>query len=109
MSEHLFSSGAVVIMIMLFLYILLGAMLKKCNSPIGHEASLLVLVGAIVSYISFAMGYTNFNTFMTFDANFFFYFILPPIIFAAGYNMKRKIFFKNISNIMLFGVFSTIL
>jgi CRP-like cAMP-binding protein len=29
---------------------------------------------------------------MTFDANFFFYFILPPIIFAAGYNMKRKEF-----------------
>lgn len=93
MSQVLFSAGAVVIMIMLFLYILLGAILNTCNSPIGHEASLLVLIGIVVSYTSHAMGYTDFNTFMTFDANFFFYFILPPIIFAAGYNMKRKIFF----------------
>jgi NhaP-type Na+/H+ or K+/H+ antiporter len=46
---------------------------------------------------------------MTFDENFFFYFVLPPIIFAAGYNIKRKEFFKNIKNIILFGVLSTIL
>ena len=109
MSAVLFSSGAVVVMIMLFLYMLLGALLEKYHCPIGHEASLLVLIGASISYISFVMGYTNFNTFMTFDANFFFYFILPPIIFAAGYNMKRKEFFKNIKNILLFGLFSTLL
>ena len=46
---------------------------------------------------------------MTFDENFFFYFVLPPIIFAAGYNMKRKEFFKNFKNIVIFGVGSTIL
>lgn len=46
---------------------------------------------------------------MTFDENFFFYFVLPPIIFAAGYNMKRKMFFKNFKNILIFGLFSTLL
>lgn len=46
---------------------------------------------------------------MTFDENFFFYFVLPPIIFAAGYNMKRKEFFKNLKNILLFGLCGTIL
>lgn len=55
------------------------------------------------------MGYEDFNHIMTFDANFFFYFILPPIIFAAGYNMKRKEFFKNFTNIAIFGVGSTLL
>lgn len=55
------------------------------------------------------MGYEDFNHIMTFDANFFFYFVLPPIIFAAGYNMKRKEFFKNFTNIAIFGVGSTLL
>ena len=96
-------------MIMLFLYMLFGALLERAHSPIGHEASLLVLVGIIISYTSFQLGFDDFNHIMTFDANFFFYFILPPIIFAAGYNMKRKMFFKNIKNILILGVFSTIL
>ena len=44
-----------------------------------------------------------------FDPNFFFYFCLPPIVFAAGYNLKRKKFFENFTNILLFGLFSTLL
>jgi NhaP-type Na+/H+ or K+/H+ antiporter len=96
-------------MIMLFLYMLFGALLEKWHSFVGHEASILCLIGCCVSYISFLMGYEDFNSIMTFDANFFFYFILPPIIFAAGYNMKRKEFFKNFTNIIIFGVGSTLL
>ena len=41
---------------------------------------------------------------MRFDDNLFFYFILPPIVFASGFNMYRKKFFANIANILLFGV-----
>ena len=109
MSANLFSSGAIVVMIMLFLYMLFGALLERAHSPIGHEASLLCLVGIIISYISFTLGDHDFNDIMTFDENFFFYFVLPPIIFAAGYNMKRKMFFKNFKNILIFGLFSTLL
>lgn len=109
MSAQLFSAGAIVVMIMLFLYMLFGALLERAHSPIGHEASLLCLVGIIVSYTSFQLGIYDFNHIMTFDENFFFYFILPPIIFAAGYNMKRKMFFKNIKNILILGLGSTLL
>jgi len=42
-----------------------------------------------------------------FDDQQFFYFILPPIVFAAGYNMKRKRFFANIAVICLFGILGT--
>lgn len=38
----------------------------------------------------------------------FFYFVLPPIVFAAGFNMYRKKFFENFRNIILFGVFGTL-
>ena len=39
----------------------------------------------------------------------FFVFILPPIIFAAGYNMKKTNFINNFGYIFLFGFFGTII
>ena len=39
----------------------------------------------------------------------FFYFILPPIIFAAGYTLKRRNFVKNLSYILLLGLIGTII
>jgi len=39
----------------------------------------------------------------------FFYFILPPIIFAAGYTLKRRNFMKNFNYIVLLGVAGTII
>ncbi len=44
---------------------------------------------------------------MKFDDNLFFYAILPPIIFSAGYNLKRKKFFQHFNYITLFGVVGT--
>jgi len=36
-------------------------------------------------------------------------FILPPIVFAAGYNLKRKDFIRNIQYILGLGVIGTII
>lgn len=43
-----------------------------------------------------------------FDNEVFFTLILPPIIFGAGYNLRRKFFFKYVFYILLFGVIGTI-
>lgn len=47
------------------------------------------------------------KTTIKFDELNLFYFILPPIIFSAGYTFKRKNFISNFSYIFMFGVFGT--
>lgn len=38
----------------------------------------------------------------------FFYFLLPPIIYNSGFNMKRKSFFTNLGNVTIFGLAVTL-
>jgi NhaP-type Na+/H+ or K+/H+ antiporter len=39
----------------------------------------------------------------------FFYFILPPIIFSAGYTLKHRRFLQNLDTIMILGIFGTMI
>ena len=43
------------------------------------------------------------GSYVKFNGDFFFYLILPPIIFSAGFSLKRKRFFQYIHQIALFG------
>jgi NhaP-type Na+/H+ or K+/H+ antiporter len=47
--------------------------------------------------------------FIQFNGQMFFLFVLPPILFAAGYNLKKRGFFKYGIYIVLFGIFATII
>jgi len=108
MSSSLFSAGAVIIMSVLFFYMFIGSVLEKYHCKVGHEASLVIIFGMALSFVAYASGHHEINHGLEFDENFFFYFCLPPIVFASGYNMKRKKFFENFTNILIFGLFGTI-
>uniref|UniRef100_A0A3N7FYW4 Cation/H+ exchanger transmembrane domain-containing protein n=1 Tax=Populus trichocarpa TaxID=3694 RepID=A0A3N7FYW4_POPTR len=46
---------------------------------------------------------------LKFSEDLFFLYLLPPIIFNAGFQVKKKRFFKNFSTILLFGIFGTVI
>lgn len=109
--EHkVFNEGIIVIFAMLMLFMLFEAFKHKNHWKFGHEASFVVIVGIVISgFYAGNEGSAEFAGIMEFNDDLFFYFVLPPIIFAAGYNMYRKKFFQNIANISLFGVIGTFL
>uniref|UniRef100_A0A0K0EEQ2 Sodium/hydrogen exchanger n=1 Tax=Strongyloides stercoralis TaxID=6248 RepID=A0A0K0EEQ2_STRER len=79
---------------------------SKHLTEIFPESALLIVVGLIVGHLlnlynveaeSFKLGSTV-----------FFLYLLPPIIFDAGYCMPNRELFENIGSVMLFAVFGTI-
>ena len=73
----------------------------------GHETSIALIFGLLISFaVVIIAGNNSYN--INFDGDIFFYVCLPPIIFASGFNMRRKRFFDNIGYVLLFGIFGTI-
>jgi len=66
------------------------------------------LIGFLISLAAFASDNNMIQENIIFDDNVLFYFCIPPIVFASGYNMRRKRFFQNFTNIMIFGILGTL-
>jgi NhaP-type Na+/H+ or K+/H+ antiporter len=99
--------GLIVVLFLLMVYNLFEAYKHKHHLNFGHEAALVALLGLFLSWLFFESQENSFNTIMAFNGTMFFYFVLPPIVFAAGFNMYRKEFFKNITNVLIFGIGGT--
>ena len=61
-----------------------------------------LLSGALVSY------FVHENTIISFDQQSFFFFLLPPIVFASAYTLQKKNFIRNLSYIFGLGILGTI-
>eukprot|EP00250_Pteridium_aquilinum_P002547 c12767_g2_i1 orf=1-912(-) len=87
--------------------LLLGSML------IGHllhttkwvnESTTSIVLGVCAGMIVFIKSSGQNSHTLNFNEDLFFYYLLPPIIFNAGFQVKKKQFFQNFFAIMLFGV-----
>nr|CAP16138.1 Na+/H+ antiporter [Mesembryanthemum crystallinum] len=89
------------------LCIVIGHLLEKNRWANESIASLLLglVSGAIVLVLSKGQS----SRILVFNEELFFIYLLPPIIFNAGFQVKKKQFFKNFSFILMFGVLGTII
>jgi len=109
--------GACLFIALILCYLTIGAMIERYKWP-GHEAAYTVIIGMLVSFFVFIVeanqgdeinedNRVSILDMMKFDDNTFFYVCLPPLVFNSGFNMQRGSFFRNIGNVMIFGIGTT--
>jgi len=82
--------------------------MEKKKLPVCHETGVIIIIGMIISVILELADHKTAEK-LDFSNTVFFDVLLPLIIFATGYNMRRKNFFENIVNISKFGILGTVL
>ncbi|XP_048498463.1 sodium/hydrogen exchanger 4 isoform X2 [Beta vulgaris subsp. vulgaris] len=69
-----------------------------------NESITAILIGCLTGMIILLISKGKNSHIVRFDEELFFIYLLPPIIFNAGFQVKKKQFFQNFLTIMLFGV-----
>ena len=92
--------------IILMFYLLAAQYLENKKCVFFHESIVSIAFGAIAGVTVYYLGE---HEKIEFSTGLFFYFVLPPIIFSAGYTLKSKRFFVNIGFITLYGFLGTFL
>jgi len=84
-----------------------GQWLESQHFTRRPEAGVGVLMGMLASGVASAMGNTAMVDHEKFDFEFFMVYLLPPIIFEAGFNMNTKAFVDNIGPTMFYAFIGT--
>lgn len=88
-------AGSLLLFGCILLYNIISSLKEARNISFGHEASYISLFGFLISLGAFMSSNNMIQENIIFDDNVLFYFCIPPIVFASGYNMRRKRFFQN--------------
>lgn len=105
--EMYIKSGYIIVFSMLIVYTIMGSYIEHVKNFYLHETGVSILLGMFISLVAILFGFTEINKLLEFNDTMFFYVCLPPIVFSAGYNMKRKKFFQHFNYIALFGILGT--
>ncbi|KAJ8466207.1 hypothetical protein OPV22_028759 [Ensete ventricosum] len=96
-----------IFVVLLCACIVIGHLLEG-NRWLNESITALIIGLCTGAVILFAPGGRNY-VIMMFSEDLFFIYVLPPIIFNAGFQVKKKQFFHNFMTIMLFGVVGTVI
>ncbi|KAL7235064.1 hypothetical protein ACSBR1_018531 [Camellia fascicularis] len=75
----------------------------------ANESITALLLGLATGLVVLLITKGQSSRLLVFSEDLFFIYLLPPIIFNAGFQVKKKQFFKNFSIILMFGICGTIL
>lgn len=108
-TESFLSIKAVVFIIILIIYTITTPILTKLHFHYIHQSGICMLLGLIIGFVAqYTHPGQNFAASFSFDDELFFNFVLTPIIFAAGYNLKKKSIFRYLFYIVTFGILGTL-
>ena len=122
MPDSLTSLHALLVCMVMILTLFVGFAIEHTGTQVLQEAGTALLIGMGGGYVIYLyqtsveaaegldQDLANATTvsFLHFDNDVFFNFILPPIIFSAGYTMRKRKFFSNFGTIILLGVIGSI-
>lgn len=104
------SIETLVLVLMLIFYITIGPLLRRKKINFLRASGLTMIIGIICTLlIHIIFKNTKFAEGFQFNNIFFFTFVLPLIIFSAGYNTVIVSFFKYFRHILIFSFSGTLL
>ncbi|CAI9102418.1 OLC1v1000684C2 [Oldenlandia corymbosa var. corymbosa] len=86
--------------------IVIGHLLEE--SRWMNESITALIVGLATGVVILLLSRGKSSHLLLFSEDLFFIYLLPPIIFNAGFQVKKKQFFRNFITIMLFGAVGTL-
>ena len=116
--ESVASLSIMLLLCVLGFTILLGSWLKSRGVTWLHQAGaalLLGMAGGLALVVQASKGnltedwLVRYGDYLVFDTEFFFLFLLPPIIFESGYALNGEAFFRNLGKIVYFAFPGTLL
>lgn len=100
--------GILLQIMMLVLSFVLGHVLRRRHFYYLPEASASLLIGLTVGGLANVSNTeTSIRAWFNFHEEFFFLFLLPPIIFQSGFRLQPKPFFSNFGAIVTFAILGT--
>lgn len=92
-----------IILFMMSIFNISSAYFVRKNIHSLHETTIALLLGILLGIIAFYWK----NTIFKLDETMFFYILLPPIIFAEGFNIQKEKFFRIFGYALLYGALGT--
>lgn len=106
--KEVFASWALFILIVLLIVALFTSYLLQMRKiQAVHETSLSIFAGMVIGLILRLTAVQSVLGAVSFDYQFFFNLLLPPIILASGYELHQGNFFRNIGTILTFAFAGT--